>query len=413
MNMWDIGSSPKNLVYKSDNYQGQWICLICKDKDYDSGNWKCTSEEAIKYMMDPRNSINETDIFQFEELTNSGYNDNTLNLMVKGTYLDGHQSAIVKTAIDNNINPYYIVARLLQEQGKEGTVLTNGNGYNGQYIGYYNAFNVAASGNTKEQIILNALARAKMKGWTSLDSSIIGGISFIANKYIKNGQNTLYFQKFDVVGDSPENLYKNQYMQNIMAAENEGLKLKNTYSNTKSFDSPHTFIIPVYENMPKEVSPRPLLTENSTITSDLVKVNVIDTLGVRTTPNGSLASFRLKANEIVTRIEKANVKIAGTYWDKIQRADWGTGYVARETFDYEANYKLYLVPLKEETDNITIKGDLDGNNKIDAMDLYLIIQYILNNQNFNESQISASDLNDDGKVDAMDIYLLIQKIKSK
>ena len=64
------GASPKNLVYKGTNYQGEWICAICGDKSYDNGSWRCTSEQAIKYMMDPRNSLNESDIFQFEELTN-------------------------------------------------------------------------------------------------------------------------------------------------------------------------------------------------------------------------------------------------------------------------------------------------------------------------------------------------------
>ena len=46
------GTSPKNLVYKTTNYQGEWICAICGDKAYDNGSWKCASEQAIKYMMD-------------------------------------------------------------------------------------------------------------------------------------------------------------------------------------------------------------------------------------------------------------------------------------------------------------------------------------------------------------------------
>ena len=75
------GTSPKNLVYKTSNYQGEWICSICGDKKYDNGSWRCTSEKAIKYMMDPRNSLNEEDIFQFEELTNVGCDINTLQNM--------------------------------------------------------------------------------------------------------------------------------------------------------------------------------------------------------------------------------------------------------------------------------------------------------------------------------------------
>lgn len=81
------GSSPKNLVYKNANYQGEWICALCGDTAYDNGSWRCASEKAIKYMMDPRNSMNESDIFQFEELTNSGCDINILKTMTNGSFL--------------------------------------------------------------------------------------------------------------------------------------------------------------------------------------------------------------------------------------------------------------------------------------------------------------------------------------
>lgn len=51
------GKSPKNLIQKTANYKGEWICSICNDTAYDNGSWRCTSEQAIKYMMDPRKYI--------------------------------------------------------------------------------------------------------------------------------------------------------------------------------------------------------------------------------------------------------------------------------------------------------------------------------------------------------------------
>lgn len=42
---------------------------------------------------------------------------------------------------------------------------------------------------------LQELKKAKSKGWTTLESSIDGGIEAIAASYIKRGQNTIYFQK--------------------------------------------------------------------------------------------------------------------------------------------------------------------------------------------------------------------------
>lgn len=354
------GKSPKNLIYKSANYQGAWICSICKERIYDNGNWRCASEEAIKYMMDPRNSINESDIFQFEELTKTETDINTIKNMTTGTFLAGYEQAIIDTSNSNNVNACYIVARLIQEQGKTGTVLTSGKGYNGQYVGYYNAFNRGASGNSTEAILLNGLATAQKYGWTSLEKSISGGIDFIANQYIHKGQNNLYLQKFDV--EATNGLYSNQYMQNLMAAENEGLTLKNTYINTNSMSSAHTFIIPVYENMPKADCVRPSTSGTSNVTTDLVRVNVNSTIRLRNAVNGNNTVGWLYKDEIVTRLEKATTKVNGTYWDKIKKADGTTGYVARETYESESEYKLYLVPISEDSGNNNDNNNNSNNN---------------------------------------------------
>lgn len=419
------GSSPKNLVYKKSNYQGAWICPICGERDYDTGGWRCASIEAIKYMMDPRNSINSTDVFQFEELTNTGSDINILRTMTNGSFLSGHEQGIINAANSNNVNPYYIAARLIQEQGKNGTTVTLGTGYNGQYVGYYNAFNVAASGNSKETVLKNALAYAQKKGWTSLDASINGGISFIASQYIKKGQNTLYLQKFDV--EATDGLYSNQYMQNILAAENEGLTLKNTYTNTNSFSSSHTFVIPVYENMPGSDSPRPSTTGSSTASLDnLVKVNVGSSLRLRDAPNGSGTKGWLYKDEVVTRLEKATSKVGGTYWDKVRKSDGTEGYAARQTYDNESSYKLYLVPMNESTSNTnnnntqpstsTKKGDASGDGKIDSTDLLQVKRYLIGKMNFSNEQKSICDVNGDGKIDSTDLLqikkYLLGKIKT-
>lgn len=420
------GGSPKNLVYKTSNYQGEWICPICGDKSYDNGNWRCTSEQAIKYMMDPRNSINASDIFQFEELTNSECNINTLKTMTNGTFLSGYEQAIINVANNKNVNAYYIVARLIQEQGASGTVLTSGKGYNGNYIGYYNAFNIAASGNNTAEILMNALAYAKKKGWTSLEASINDGINFLATQYIQKGQNTLYLQKFDV--EQTNGLYSNQYMQNILAAQNEGTQLRNTYIKINSISLSHTFIIPLYENMPKEACSRPNSNATSTTDMDVVKVNVEGSLRIRNNPNGDKTIGYLYENEIVTRLEKATSKVNGTYWDKIKKADGTIGYAARETYENENKYKLYLVPINENNNNSgssnnqgtgngsnnsssngnnTIKGDVNGDGKITSSDYVLIKNHIMGVTILDEKAKACADYNEDGQITSSD-YVLIK-----
>ena len=194
---------------------------------------------------------------------------------------------------------------------------------------------------------MNGLKKAKSQGWTTLESSINGGIKIIASSYIAKGQNTLYFQKFDVE-NSDGNVFWHQYMQNILAAQNEGTTLRKTFNNMGAIDSEYTFIIPVYKNMPATAANRPSTTGTPSIpTSELVKVNVNSSLRLRTSPNGSVMQERVYANEIVTRLEKATQKVGGTYWDYIMKSNGTKGYAARETYDYESEYKLYLVPVEQ------------------------------------------------------------------
>lgn len=339
------GSSPRNLVPAS--YSSDWTCSICGNKAYDNGTWKCASESAIKYIMDPRNFLNVENIFQFEELTDSGYEVNKVREMVVGTFLEGHADGIMQAANKNNVNPYYIVARLIQEQGRNGSVLVSGQGYGGQYVGYYNAFNIGAYGSTNDKVILNGLSYAQSKGWNTLEKSIDEGINFLANDYIRKGQNTLYLQKFDVDASDGQ-LYWHQYMQNLLATQNEQKTLKTTYESINSLSSQHFFVIPLYKNMPANPCSEPGKIDSIHPSQyEVVKVNVSESLRLRNEPNGSKTVGWIWKDEYVTRLEKAESKVGGTYWDKVMKSDGTMGYAARETYDTESEYKLYLVPVKE------------------------------------------------------------------
>ena len=336
--------SPKNLVPVTSRCTGDWVCLYCKEeKYYDSGKWRCASETAIQYMMDARNSINDSDVFQFMELTYQEASVESIKKMVTGTFLDNESyiNAILSAGKKHNVSPYYIVALAIQEQGVDGSSTTSGN-YTG-YEGYYNIFNINASGNGEGTIITRALSYAKTNGWNSMEKSIDGGVSEISKSYIGRGQNTLYFQKFDVE-NSDGKLYWHQYQQNILAAQNEGVTIRKTFEEINAIDAEYTFVIPVYENMPEKEQGKPSTTRTiNTLISDLVKVNVKETITLRKTANGAKLGT-LYANEIVTRLEKAKEQVSGTYWDKVMKSDGTIGYVARETYKGEEEYKLYLMP---------------------------------------------------------------------
>lgn len=343
-------ASPRNLVTSS--HTGEWRCPICGETAYDNGTWKCASEIAIKYMMDPRNSLNGQDLFQFLELTYTECTYENIKTMVTGTFLDNDSyiNTILKFSKENNVSTYYIVALILQEQGLKGSTTISGT-YEG-YEGYYNIFNINASGNGSDTIIRNALSYAKSQGWDSIEKAIEGGIKKIVASYISRGQNTLYLQKFDV-DNSDGNLYWHQYQQNLLAAQNEGVKIRKTFENINAIEKEYTFLIPVYENMPSQISKAPnSLGQIDTVSTDIVKVNVNSALKLKSAPDGELITY-LYANEIITRLEKATEKINGTYWDKVMKSNGTVGYAARETYDTETEYKLYLVPVttEEPTDN--------------------------------------------------------------
>jgi len=66
-----------------------------------------------------------------------------------------------------------------------------------------------------------------------------------------SGQNTIYFQKFDVNPERSDQLFWHQYMQNVIAPFSESRLLYNAYSATGLLNTPVHLIIPVYENMPE------------------------------------------------------------------------------------------------------------------------------------------------------------------
>ena len=355
---------PRNLAPANNSkYDSTWRCAVCGDTKYDNGNWYCASEAALAYMMDPRNSTNYSDIFQFMQLSYAECNRDSIKKMASNTFLnnDSYINALIDSAKRYNVNPYYLVGRILQEQSKNGSALSNGKGHNGQYVGYYNVFNIGASGNGKDAIILNGLRKAQSKGWDSIEKSIAGGTEIIAESYISKGQDTLYFQKFDVE-NSDGNLYWHQYMQNILAAQSEGSTLRKTFESAGAVDANYTFIIPLYKNMPATKAVRPS-ESNTPVTTDLVKVNVNNTLTLRSGASKYSSKVgTLHRDEVITRISKASTKVDGTYWDYVMKSDGTKGYAARETYDYEPEYKLYLVPVNQN--NNTTPAQPDDNQSV-------------------------------------------------
>ena len=248
---------PTNLIPDSSDYPEDWKCEIDRDRTFDNGTWLCASDKAIKYQMDPRNILNDDNIFQFAELkyVEGAQTAEGINEITEGSFLEGDSitEALLQAGKNANLDPYFIASRLIQEQGRNGTVLSRGCEYNDTVV--YNPFNINAKGNSQDEIIQNAAQYAYEQGWDSLEKALIGGVEFLKEGYINVGQNTLYLQKFDVVNQD-DSLYTHQYMQNLLAPQSEANNMKEIYEASDTVDSALNFIVPLYENMPEEFSER-------------------------------------------------------------------------------------------------------------------------------------------------------------
>ena len=119
------GGSPKSLI--QDSYDSEWINGYEK---YDvSQAWYRASKKAIAYMMDPRNSLTDAWIFQFQDLESSLGTREEIAKMTEGTFLhtDSLINTIMSTSQEQRISPFHLVSRIIQEQGGDGKGTMNGN----------------------------------------------------------------------------------------------------------------------------------------------------------------------------------------------------------------------------------------------------------------------------------------------
>ena len=325
---YEYANKQGNLVY-TPTYNGEWIA----PNPYVSGVWASASYNGIAYFMDSRNFLNDIDIFQFLDLgsyASSGATLNSIQYQVNDTFLQNDATDIMNACKNKDINPYYVIARLFQEQSKNGSGTINMNGGDGKY--YYNPFNIGAQvGND----IPTALAYAKGKGWDTMQKGLEGGIAILKSNYIDIKQHTLYLNKFDVNPESGGGFYNHQYMQNLSAAYSEARTLRGAYKNTGTLDNQIKFVIPVYENMPSTISSKPVSNGgNQEVSGEKVTVRTESKTGIilRKEPGtGSAIIGYISDGTVGTRINKHVKNANGYWWDEV---DFGNGLKGYAATDY-------------------------------------------------------------------------------
>ncbi len=293
-----IGSSDAYVAYRSTTHTDR----------YDAGHYSA-SRAAVEYFMDPRNFLNETDIFQFFDLSVSdGYDAPAVDAVLKGTFMENarlengltYTEYFLELGAALGVNPVYLAVKVRQEQGVNGTspvisgscgslladyyrngtqtsasgnqILTPSEGYSPseleQLNGLYNMFNIKASGNGLFHIYHNAMQRAETgtesmasswgsPAWNTRWKSLYGGASILQSDYIKRYQSTVYLQKFNVDSRAGDRNFWGQYMQSISGAMTEARSLYASFASIGALDQACSFLIPVYAGLPKTPSPDP------------------------------------------------------------------------------------------------------------------------------------------------------------
>lgn len=337
-----VGRSPRSLV------QGKYGEWIVSNQTYDNGSWRAASDKAISYVMDPRNWLNpnNSSILQFMQLSYFEVSDENVKTALKDTFFDNMDNAriINNVSRDYNINVFFVVARIIQEQGYKGSATWK---MDSDGKSYYNPFNINASGNGVSEIIKNALQRAKDKGWDTFEKGLRGGIEKIGTDYINEKQDTLYLQKFDV--ESKGTLYSHQYMQNIDAPRTEASILKSKMDKINGvLDNNVVLLIPVYNNMPATPAAEP----NGNIDIGPINVQLKNNhtdWNVRESASISSKSVAKVANSstIVLSIMRTN-----DGWHRVVLVDGTFGYIKFENDVWEQ-----VNDVKNTNEAMIVKGD--------------------------------------------------------
>ena len=234
------GTSLVSSVYPSSYRDGS--------KQYEPG-WYKSSSQVVAYFMDPRNFLDETGIYMFEDLS---YKPDYQNASVVGAILSPcwlpaygfTASLFVNAGATYNVSPVFLASRARQESGSGGNAV-NGTAVMGTVV--YNPFNIGAFGGTDP--LYNGLLYAYAKGWTTPASAVSGGAEELAKNYINKGQYTVYYQRFNVRNGAGK-VGSHQYMTNIMAPYGEAQSTRNSYSQYGISYQPLVFEIPIYNGMP-------------------------------------------------------------------------------------------------------------------------------------------------------------------
>ena len=352
---------------------------------YKDSSFVSAGRNTVAWFVDPRNWLNEVDIFQFEnkaypstmsesellsgvkaifngsfmqdgkKISYYVYNSTTKKWSTKTTS-DTYPKVFLAAAKKYGMNPLYLASKSIQELGVNGSDSVKGThtmSSNKKVIkGLYNFFNCGA--NDGSDPISNGLTFAAGfesnqygkvsvwdpakwqtstfgRPWNTPQKAINGGAQFFYTKYVSAGQNTGYFVRFNVAPTNSANRYWHQFMTCISGACQENSSTYYAYKNIGILSKSRTFMIPVYQNMPS-------MSETISINGASDTAVTTGSTNLRTGPGvsynwaGSVAGGQKVTilEGVRTNTQYSTNSLFYPYWYKVRTASGAVGYLCAE-----------------------------------------------------------------------------------
>lgn len=391
------------------------------------GSWVAASKEIIMYYMDPRNFLNDTYIFMFENQsydpsyqTESGVKTILADTFMSGSYTCPdtkkkytYSQTFMDAAKRSGVSPYHLASRCRNEQGVNGAPQSLGTVKG--YENYFNFFDIQAYATSTMTAAEMGCKYAKTTNptyllpWTNQYKSIVGGSIFLGTGYITKGQDTLYLQKFDMV-DGGNGLYYHQYMTCVFGQANEAISLKNAYSQD-ILNSAMEFKIPVYNNMPDKLCPKPTSSGDN---NNYLKSLSVSGTSISPKFDKFTASYTAKVNA-----EVSSVTVNANPLGKSAKVS-GKGKVSLKTGENTVKVtctaasgvkRTYTIKITRKAASQTLQqGDVNGDKYLTVVDALLMLRYNAGKTQLDSAQLKRADMNGDGKVDVIDALTLLKKI---
>ena len=383
------------------------------------GSWVAASKEIIMYYMDPRNFLNDTYIFMFENQsydpsyqTESGVKTILADTFMSGSYTCPdtkkkytYSQTFMDAAKKSGVSPYHLASRCRNEQGVNGAPQSLGTVKG--YENYFNFFDIQAYATSTMTAAEMGCKYAKTTNptyllpWTNQYKSIVGGSIFLGTGYITKGQDTLYLQKFDMV-DGGNGLYYHQYMTCVFGQANEAISLKNAYSQD-ILNSAMEFKIPVYNNMPDKLCPKPTSSGDN---NNYLKSLSVSGTSISPKFDKFTASYTAKVNA-----EVSSVTVNANPLGKSAKVS-GKGKVSLKTGENTVKVtctaasgvkRTYTIKITRKAASQTLQqGDVNGDKYLTVVDALLMLRYNAGKTKLDSAQLKRADMNGDGKVDVID-----------